>query len=248
MSTTKEQHLKEHFNEVAGGAAYGSYEERRWKTNVKVAGQHESTEKFVRKFAVPLASDAKHITELGPGPGTWTKLLIEAAPRAELTLEDISGEMLQRAKDALPAGTNVTLQEADFISASLPEDSCDLFFSSRAIEYVSPKEMAIQKIQEHLVRGGQACIITKMPKPLLNQISGRLPSEIHRNQISPSHLAQICRESGLTNVRLYPVTFSFPLLRSASADRFLDSLFGRKRLNPISAFFAESYGIIFSKP
>lgn len=244
----EKEELRKHFNEVASGKEFESYEERRWSADPKRKVQEEATREFIVRYAMPLARTVSTITELGAGPGTWTKLLHEASPTARFLLLDIAGEMLTRAKSVLPSGVVVDTKEGDFGTIALPPSATEFFFSSRAIEYVSPKDGAVRTIFNHLTSGGKGVLITKMPKPLMNQLSGRALSAIHKGQIAPEELARLLTAAGFIDVRLYPVTFSFPLLRSPHADRFLSSLFGKSRLNPISAPFAESYGATFRKP
>ncbi len=240
--------LKDHFNDVAGGARFSSYEERRWSADEKRKAQEAATRNFVTTRALPQITGAKNITELGPGPGTWTKYLYNTAPEAQFLLLDIAGEMLTRAKAALPESASVSTREGDFATMQLAPSAADAFFSSRAIEYVAPKETAVQSIYDHLAPGGVGIIITKMPKRLANQLSGRTPTAIHQGQISPAAFRKMLQSVGFKNIVLYPVTFSFPFLRSAAADRLLSSLFSSMPLNPISALFAESYGVVFHKP
>lgn len=237
-----------HFNEVAAGKEFGSYESRRWSANAKQEAQRVATEAFVTNIAVPLVRGAHHIVELGAGPGTWTKYLHEAAPNASFTLTDIAGEMLQRAKSIFPASTSVTLVESDFTESPLPKESADVFFSSRAIEYITPKEVAVQKIADTLRSGGTGIVVTKMPKRRLNNMLGRVSPKLHSEQFYPQEFAGHLKKSGLRDAQFYPVTFSFPIIRSAALDRILASLFGRKTLTPLSALFAESYGVTFKKP
>jgi ubiquinone/menaquinone biosynthesis C-methylase UbiE len=242
---TKE--LQKHFNEVASGGSHASYEERRWQTDPKVAEQARATQDFIKRIAIPLARNAHMITELGPGPGTWTRLLGEAAPKANFLLIDISGEMLRRAKTVLPETANVELLESEFLGASLPENKAELFFSSRALEYVEPKQLAVAHIVSHLIQGGEGVIITKTPKTLLNRLSGRKPSVLHSSQIRPSALRALFVEADCYNVRLHAVTFSVPIVRSAKLDRLVAIIFGRLPLNPLSAFLTESYAVTFTK-
>jgi trans-aconitate methyltransferase len=240
--------LKEHFNEVAGGKDFASYEARRWSADDKRKVQQEQTKWFIERSVLPHLGQSSFITELGPGPGTWTKLLFEAAPNAQFLLLDIAQEMLVRARAALPAQATVATKEGDFTSLELPPSTADFFFSSRAIEYVAPRDVAIHSISTHLRSNGRGVLITKMPKPIMNRLSGRTPSLIHRGQWSPDTMRRELEAAGCVDIELFPVSFSFPILHSAQADRFIGHLFQGRPLNPLAAVFAESYGATFRKP
>lgn len=246
--TFVDQEVRQHFNRVAKEQHDGSYEDRRWNNNPRVKEQYRSTKAFIEGKVVPLIKNAKHVMELGPGPGTWTRIIAASASEARFTLMDISSEMLERAHAGLPESIVVETREGEFLATQTNDIEGDFFFSSRALEYVNDKKIAVNKIDNMISSGGYGCIITKMPKPIANLLSGRTPSAIHQGQVNPKILAQIIREEGLINVRLYPVTFGVPLLSSAFADKLAAKVFSNFQLNPISAFFAESYGVIFQKP
>jgi glycosyltransferase involved in cell wall biosynthesis/SAM-dependent methyltransferase len=235
-----------HFNTVAKESPQGSYEDRRWAANTRVRQQYASVTRFMHLKVLPIVAGADSILELGPGPGTWTKLICGAAPHARLVLTDISREMLSRAKTVPLVEPEV--REGDFLSVEAQPGEFDFFFSSRAIEYVDDKERAAKKISELLSEGGHGCIITKMPKPTANALTGRKQSALHQGQIAPRTLTRYLSESGCTDLELYPVTFGVPLLRSATADRLAGWLLGRFHLTPLSSFFAESYAVLFDRP
>jgi ubiquinone/menaquinone biosynthesis C-methylase UbiE len=242
-----DSNLKKHFNEVAGGGGHSSYEQRRWEAHKRLAEQYRATKVFIEKNVLPLAARARRITELGPGPGTWTQLLASVAPEAEFTLLDISGEMLERAKSALPNHSNTTTKEGDFTSLFLTENSADFFFSSRAIEYVEPKKDAIAAIARLLSKGSSGCIITKTPKRLINKVFGRASARIHQNQISPRKLKKLLVAEGFSEIHISPVTISLPLFHSGLGDRILGAFLRTFPFNPLTSVFSESYAVVFKK-
>jgi len=237
-----------HFNRVASEAIGSSYEQRRWEKNARVKVQYACTESFIRKRVIPRIMTTGRILELGPGPGTWTQLLAHERPQAQFTLTDISSEMLARARAALPPSTKVEIREGEFLAVSLSTDAADTFFSSRALEYIADKELALQKIYSALTAGGTGAVITKTPKKIANKVKRYTPSSLHQGQISPRSLKKIVRIVGFKNIRCYPVTFSVPFLKSARADTALATIGSYFRLAWFLTPFTESYAILFEKP
>lgn len=243
-----ERETREHFNSVAKESNDGSYEARRWAANPRVVEQRRATAAFIERVVVPYAARSARIMELGPGPGTWTRRLASANTHAQLILLDISSGMLERARAAASEVSSVGIREGEFLSVAVMKGETDLFFSSRALEYVVDKDAAARKIMRILAAGGTGCVITKMPKTFVNRVMRRRTKPLHRHQVRPRDLQARLREAGATQVRLYPVTFAMPFLRSAAADRLARLLLARLPLNPLSAFLAESYAVTFRKP
>lgn len=242
------EELKIHFNEVGTGDTYPSYEARRWSQNERTRVQRKATEHFITHVVIPYfrQNNPKLFLELGPGPGTWTTLLANHFPGSLFVLTDISNEMLRRTKEALGDRVQATV-EGDFLSIDLPTLPYDTFFSSRALEYVGDPTKAIEKISTLLTATGRGCVITKMPKDYLKQMRGKTTSLRHQGQVRPHMLRKALQKAGCKTIRLYPVTCSVPLLKSATLDAWCTALFAQFSLNPLSAFFAESYAVLFSK-
>ncbi len=224
----------------------GDYEHKRWhETKLKEVGYRQTRDAIVRHL-FSRQENLGTILELGPGPGVWTKLLLERYPRAEITAVDISREMLERARHALSSG-RVEFVESDIITF-MNEKKYDLVFSSRMLEYVPDKRVFAQKVATFLAEEGRGALITKMPHYQRDKLLGRSVPEFHRGQITPDDLARQFREVGLRVEGVYPVTISVPLLQSAFMNRFMGKILCRFPMNPISAFFSESYLIVFTKP
>ncbi|MBI4836918.1 MAG: methyltransferase domain-containing protein [Candidatus Portnoybacteria bacterium] len=141
---------------------------------------------------------------------------------------------------------NVRYFETDFLDFK-PDKQYDLFFSSRALEYISDKKEAVLKVAGLLKSGGRGFIITKTPKYLRAKLLGREIPELHQGQIAPRKLKQLLSETGFKNIEIYPVAMSLPLLKSSKLNRLLFRIFYKFRLNFLSQFFAESYCVKFEK-
>ena len=233
------------YNSLVGATLQGAYEENRWFRDPIQRAAYDMTRRSVERQA--LTVPFTRYFELGPGPGTWTKLFVAREPEASFTLVDISEEMIRAAQRALPPDARVTCLVRDFSEFATPQ-TYDLFFSSRAFEYLPDKAAAVKKIMALLAPGGRGFIITKTPKYWRDRLRGRNPSAFHRGQISPRRFRRLLRKCGARDVALYPVTVSVPWFNSPRLNLFVCRLLCRWRLNPFSQAVAESYGVRFKKP
>lgn len=161
------------------------------------------------------------------------------------TAQDDGEKKAQDDKRSVKFG-NVRYFEADFLDFK-PDKQYDLFFSSRAIEYITDKKAAVSKAAGLLKSGGKGFIITKTPKYFRAKLLGREIPKLHQGQIAPRKLEQLLSEAGFKNIEIYPATMSFPLFKSPKLNRMLFKLFYKFRLNFLSQFFSESYCAKFEK-
>lgn len=221
------------------------YEHARWHANPIVAAQYEMMTDALGRLVIQNVRGAKRILEVGPGPGTWTKLLLSGNESAEYALVDISREMLSQARKNLADRPNISFVESDLLSYEPPQ-RYDFFFSSRAIEYMPDKRKICERISELLLPGGFGAVVTKMPKPFFDKMRGRAVSDLHSAQIRPAALVRLLEEHGLRAERVEIATATVPLFESALlnkiAYRSLKHLFF-----PPLFFLAESYIVTFRK-
>ena len=183
------------------------------------------------------------------GPGTWTKELFTKAAHAHYDLVDISREMLAAAAKNLDAHKErMSYHEVDFLDYEITKQY-DVFFSSRAIEYIRDKGAVVAKIIQALRSGGQGFIITKTPHYGRQKMLGKAVPDMHKNQISPEELRQLLQNHGCVEVRVYPVVMSFyySVFKSLELNKLLHALFKNSELNSFSKEFSESYLITFTK-
>jgi trans-aconitate methyltransferase len=237
---------RQFYNDVMPEKFGADYEHKRWhETPIKEAG-YRQTLSVVEQFLRDLEMEPKSILEIGPGAGTWTKRIIARFPKAELTLLDISKEMLERATIAIGEG-KAALVESDVLAYE-PEQTFDLLFSSRVIEYIDRKRDLTRKFAELLAPGGVGFVITKMPHYERERMLGREVSMFHQGQIAPEAFRGMLLEEGFEVTSAFPVTVSVPLLRSAFMNQLAGWVLRKFSLNPFSAMFTESYCIAFRKP
>jgi SAM-dependent methyltransferase len=239
---------KTFYNDVMPEKIGADYEHERWFKNPIQEAGYDLTKSAITRHV--LDDDSLHpvrVLELGPGAGTWTKLLIARFPDAYFDLLDISKEMLARAQKAIGQRERVHTIESDVLMWQ-PEGKYDYFFSSRVLEYIDDKKKFCAKIFSALDVGGRGFLITKMPHYERERFFGRKSSKFHKGQITPGALRDQLLAAGFIDVDCYPVTTSIPFVHSASLNLTVGKFFARFTLGPISVFFAESYCVLFRKP
>ncbi len=236
--------VKKRYNKDVKNKFKGDYEYNRWfKDKILISG-YEMTRKTIED-RLPVSENINDVLELGPGAGTWTKKLAQKYNQATFDLVDISTEMLLLAKSNVGSG-NINFFESDFLEFN-SNKKYDLFFSSRVIEYFDDKNDLIKKIFSFLKNGGESFIITKMPQYWRYKMFFKLIPEMHKKQIKPKDLVSIIKNNGGSNISVYPVVMTFPILKSVIVNKIIFETFRRFRLNFISSLLCESYCVKFSK-
>lgn len=244
----KNSDVRSFYNDVMPDKFGEDYEHERWFSNpIKRAG-YVLTEEAIKRHVLDDATlDPSRILELGPGAGTWTKLLVKRFPDAYLDLLDISKEMLLRASRAVGASDHVRTFESDVLLWE-PQGSYEFFFSSRVLEYVDDKERFCKKIFSVLEPGARGFLITKMPHYSRERIAGRKLSELHKGQITPLQLRTLLKSAGFIDVDCYPATISVPFFHSPQLNLLLGRILAPFRVGILAGLFAESYCVRFRKP
>ncbi len=192
----------------------------------------------------------KNTLEIGPGPGTWTKLLLNKNPDMKITLVDVSEAMLEQCKQNLFTRPNLKFVLGDFTTIPI-KGTFDFFFSSRTIEYLPDKETAVTRIYTLLDTNASGIIVTKNPGSLgriLSLLIGRKPSAMHSGQISAKDFSELLTKVGFKNIEVYPSIMAFPpVKRIHFMTRILWKMFYKKPLNWFSSLLSESYIITFNK-
>lgn len=241
----KTEDVKKIYNSAVKEKFKSDYEYNRWFKNEILKAGYEMEKKFL-EYHLPNGDSLRECLELGPGPGTWTKILADKYSGAHIDLVDISEEMLKLAKKSLAEFKEVGFFESDFLRFSA-DKKYDFFFSSRAIEYFPDKAELARKIAGILKSGGEGFIITKTAKYFINKILRRKISNLHKGQISPKYLKRLLLQNGFKDIRLYPAGMSFPFIKSPKINKLLFRIFHKQRLNFVSKFFSESYCAKFIK-
>lgn len=122
---------------------------------------------------VPLAQ-ARHVVDLGCGPGNSTELLAQRFPGAQVLGIDHSPAMLQAARERLPG---ITFSQADIATWSPPagQPACDLIYANASLQWVGRHEQLIARLFAALAPAGVLAI--QMPDNL-HEPSHRLMREV----------------------------------------------------------------------
>jgi trans-aconitate methyltransferase len=237
--------IKEFFEKTPKEKFGGDYEIGRWFSSELDKSRYEMMKEAI-KFHL---KDIKYnkCFELGPGPGTWTKILFEHSPRSFYELVDISEEMHRQFRDKIGEFSNIDYQVVDFGDYNA-KSKCDFFFSSRAIEYIDDKESTIRKINDILSVGGKGMIITKTPHYLKKKLLGQKTPWQHLNQIFPGEMQKILRRNNFVNIKLYPIVIYIPVLGRINVFNWIVwKLIYKTRLNFLTQFISEAYLVKFIK-
>lgn len=239
---------KKFYNETMPEKFGDDYEQVRWHKDGIREAQYKMTATAVTKHLLSLRDlDPRRVLEIGPGVGTWTKLLLDRYPKASFDLVDISGEMLKRAAIALPGDRHIHFIEHD-ITTWDPEGSYHIAMSIRAIEYIHGKAQFVKTMYDALAPGGVGFIVTKTPHYDRQRLLGIPFSYFHKWQVTPEVLVALLEDAGFTDIAVYPAAMSFPVIHFGWTNRLLYGVIGRGPLNKFSEFFAESYCVRFRKP
>jgi tRNA (cmo5U34)-methyltransferase len=96
----------------------------------------------------------RRVLDLGAGTGLMSEAVLARHPDAELVLLDGAGEMLERARERLPAGSTTTV--VGDLRAELPQGSFDAVVSALAIHHLEDpdKRELFARVGDLLAPGG----------------------------------------------------------------------------------------------
>jgi len=236
METLQTQGVQEKYN----SADRSTYEEGRWASSPVAKAGFTLTKEAIERFVLPHLGEVKEYLELGPGPGTWTKVIRPSIPSANMHLVDISSAMLASAQKNIGEDPTVTFTESDFLKWT-PTKAYDVFFSSRAIEYFPDKRAPIETIAKALRKGGEAFLITKFPHYRRMKLLGKKPEAFHEGMVTPQTLTQHFAEAGMDVLNIRPVFVVVPVIRSATLNLLCTRFLRLFPWNPLTASITESY-------
>lgn len=103
-------------------------------------------------------SEARHVVDLGCGPGNSTVLLAERYPHATLTGVDDSPEMLKRARSDYP---NIAWLERDLREFE-PSEPLDVLFANAVLQWLPAHDELFPRLFSQLRPGGALAV--QMPR------------------------------------------------------------------------------------
>lgn len=121
-----------------------------WNPNLYLQFEAERTRPAQELLSRIFCSQARHISDLGCGPGNSTELLYRAYPQASVVGIDSSAAMLEQAKQRLP---NCSFQQSD-ISSWRPEVPQDIIYANASLQWVPDHEKLIVHLLDQLATNG----------------------------------------------------------------------------------------------
>ncbi|MBK5072339.1 trans-aconitate 2-methyltransferase [Budviciaceae bacterium CWB-B4] len=117
-----------------------------WNPDLYLQFEAERTRPAAELLSRIFHPEAKHISDLGCGPGNSTELLYQAYPRANVTGIDSSESMLLQAKQRLPA---CHFQQAD-ISTWRPDIPQDIIYANASLQWVPDHDELLPHLLQQL--------------------------------------------------------------------------------------------------
>lgn len=96
---------------------------------------------LIEESVARLCPDAKRMCDIGCGPGNFSLRIARKLPQVQLTLLDLSGQMLKRARERLEA-ENFKVEEtihSDIARAELPENRFDIVVAAASLHHLRTK-------------------------------------------------------------------------------------------------------------
>jgi ubiquinone/menaquinone biosynthesis C-methylase UbiE len=238
--------FKKHFNRAVVERFADNYEFNRWFMSRRLRLDYFMSYYSIQFFANRVKfSD---FLEVGPGPGTWTRIFFRRCSDAKFDLVDISQEMKRQFFLEMRNQENINYIVADIAKYDFNK-KYDFFFSSRAIEYFNDKDHFLEKIYNVLVSGAKGIIITKNPDIGFWGKSREGRKWQHTAQIKPKDLIIKLSKAGFKKIEAYPVIIRVPLF-DRFTDFFANKIYMRwfnKPLKNTMINLCESYLIVFEK-
>ncbi|MAZ30045.1 hypothetical protein CL655_02050 [bacterium] len=242
MSKLPNAAIAEQYNQAMADKYQNDYEFNRWFIRARNRAEYAMTYQAIKHHLQPLRYT--RCLELGPGPGTWTRLLYRHNPTATYQLVDISEAMREQFTLEMRTLPNVTYTLSDIAQFESAE-RFDIFFSSRAIEYLDDKPAFFAQLKTLLKPGSTGVVITKNPYHGIRKSK----KATHQGQLTIETMHQSLREHGFTDISSYPVVVRIPLmsrLTSEVAEYFFKQWYTEPLAPAAKHRLIESYITVFT--
>jgi len=236
--------MREYYNKKVSNRRKG-YEHSRWFSSPRHYKQYLLSKTSILHHLK--GAECKNILEIGCGPGTWTRFLLDRFPKAKITSVDLSKEMIKELKRNIKS-KRVKTVVGSFLDVKLKKESYDLVFFSRAIEYIPNKPLVIKKMEQAMAPGARGIIITSPPHPTvirMKKILGKKVDKNHSKRISVKEMGKLLKKNNFEEILFYPILFSdfLPIPRE-----FLFNRYYKKRWGVVAKMLASGYLVKFYKP
>jgi ubiquinone/menaquinone biosynthesis C-methylase UbiE len=244
MYTVKNEEIGAGYNRVIEKGEYeNDYEFNRWNIRARNRAEYAMTYRSIKEHAKGLSF--QKCLELGPGPGTWTRVIFRVNPEAYFDLVDVSEAMRTQFRLEMRGGERVNYMVSDIMKYS-PTNSYDLFFSSRAVEYLDDKPAFFTKMATFIRPNGQGLIVTKNPFHGVRKSK----EPIHQGQISMVEMKNYLSSNGFVDINFYPAVIRIPIV-SRFTSVLSEYIFAKRSGRPLAIEktnrIVESYVVKFKK-
>jgi len=232
------------------GVDYGY---RRWKMNPSARFDYDSTKRNILNYLREYHFNS--VLEVGCGPGTWTRILIELTDK--ITALDISETMIREAKKTIK-DPKVNFYNTDIMKFETNK-IFDLIFSVRVFEYFDNKELFLKKCHNMLNANGTLFIITKTKKSywygkgtirkilksivpflfyyeknILDEVSSKSRPGFYQKRMSVNKFVVLLKKVGFNNFSINPVIIRPPIFMRGKTEIPIIPPFLER---PVLAFF-----------
>lgn len=244
MYTLQNTDIARSYNKsITGGKYVNDYEFNRWFIRARNRAEYAMTYSSIKQHVANISF--KRCLELGPGPGTWTRLVYRANPAAQFDLVDISEAMKEQFELEMRSLPNVNYHVSDIMQYQTAQ-TYDLFFSSRAVEYFDDKPAFFKKLATLIAPQGAGVIVTKNPYHGIRKDTGAA----HQGQIPMPEMKRMLEANGFIDVQFYPVVIRLPIVSRFTSEP-AEYLFERRINQPLDINATnrtvESYLVKFKK-
>lgn len=244
MYSVSNKEIGENYNKtITRGRYENNYEFNRWFITPRHRAEYFMTYRAIEYHTKQVTFT--ECLELGPGPGTWTRVLFRSNTEGRFTLVDVSVEMQKQFLLEMRKVPNVSYFVSDFMQFSC-NNKFDYFFSSRAVEYLDDKNAFFQKLSSVITEGGSGAIVTKNPL----QGVRKTKEAMHQGQITMPEMKRYLSESGFTDIKFFPVVIRVPIVSrftSRPAEYIFEKYFNKQLAIQKTNRVIESYIVTFQK-
>jgi trans-aconitate methyltransferase len=236
--------IKALYNTLVDGETYEKdFEFKRWFIRDRNRAEYAMTYMAIKQHVADLTFNT--CLEVGPGPGTWTRLLYRVNQNATYELVDITEAMREQFMLEMRSLPNVHYHVADIMEFEVSQPF-DLFFSSRAVEYFDNKPGFFKKLSSFVKNGGEGVIVTKNPYHGVRK--SKEPQ--HQGQIAMVDMKKYLMDNGFSDITFYPAVIRIPIV-SRFTSVLSEYIFAKRSGRPLAIEktnrIVESYVVKFKK-
>ncbi|WP_374524183.1 class I SAM-dependent methyltransferase [Sphingopyxis sp.] len=207
-------------------------------------------------IAAAAPGEGEQILDVGCGAGATSRALAaRAGPRGHVLGVDISAPLIDRAREAAPAGAPLAFELADAGTAALPERALDLLFSRFGVMFFDEPAAAFAHMRRSLKAGGRLAFVcwrsaaendwVRLPMTAVRDLIP-LPPPPDPEAPGPfsfgdgERVARILTDAGFAGISVtpfdHPVPFGHGETREAAIDNAVEMAF---QVGPLARLLAE---------